>query len=139
MLLKKECQWVLLINRISFINTESSRALGILNCWKLTCWKWHIVFKAWKNSIPYLDLKNLLLKKYCCAVLGSAVGWAFLGNKILQKILKVGLSRFRKFFPNWNFPQPCSKKYHHLFVSCLKLKIIEFKIANFVFLKNRLI
>ena len=30
--------------------------------------------------------------------------------------LKVGLSRLRKFFPNLNFLQSCSKKYHHLFV-----------------------
>ena len=30
--------------------------------------------------------------------------------------IKVGLSRSRKFLPNQNFPQSCSKKYHHLFV-----------------------
>ena len=40
--------------------------------------------------------------------------------------LKVGLLRFKKFLPNWNFPQPCSKKYHHLFIWCLKLKINKF-------------
>ena len=40
--------------------------------------------------------------------------------------IKVGLSRLRKFLPNQIFPQPCSKKYHHLFVWCLKLKINVF-------------
>ena len=39
---------------------------------------------------------------------------------------KVGLSCLRKFLPNENFPQPRSKKYHHLFVWCLKLRINEF-------------
>ena len=40
--------------------------------------------------------------------------------------LKVGLSRLRQFFPNLNFLQSFSKKYHHLFVLWLKLKINEF-------------
>ena len=37
--------------------------------------------------------------------------------------IKVGLSRLRECLPNWSFRQPCLKKYHHLFVWCLKLKI----------------
>ena len=38
----------------------------------------------------------------------------------------VGLSRLRKFLPNQNFAQSCSKKTHLLFVWCLKSKINEF-------------
>ena len=44
--------------------------------------------------------------------------------------VKVELSRLRKFLPNQNFPQPCSKK---------TPSKMHFKIAKFVFLKNRLI
>ena len=44
----------------------------------------------------------------------------------LVSYFKVGLPRLRKFLSNQNFPQPCSKKYHHLFVWSLKLKINEF-------------
>ena len=40
--------------------------------------------------------------------------------------LKAGLSRLRKYLPNQNFRQPCSKKYHYLFGWCLKLKTNEF-------------
>ena len=41
-----------------------------------------------------------------------------------NEIFKVGLSRLRKFLPN--SPALFKKKYHCLFVSCLKLKINEF-------------
>ena len=34
------------------------------------------------------------------------------------------------------FPQPCSKKYHHLFVWCLKLKMNEFWNCKISFLKK---
>ena len=39
---------------------------------------------------------------------------------------EVGLSRLRTFLPNQHFPRLCSKKYHNLFLWCLKLKINEF-------------
>ena len=42
------------------------------------------------------------------------------------RYIKAGPSRLWKFLPNLNFLQSCSQKYHHLFVSCLKLKINEF-------------
>ena len=45
--------------------------------------------------------------------------------KLLANV-KVGLLRSTKFLPNKNFPQSCSKKYHHLFVWCLNMKINEF-------------
>ena len=32
-----------------------------------------------------------------------------------------------------NFPHPCLKKYHHLFVWCLKMKINEFENCKFCF------
>ena len=59
------------------------------------------------------------------------VGWSrFQGpvkqSAVFYQCIKVGLSRLRKFFPKATFPQPCSKKYHHLFVLYLKLKINEF-------------
>ena len=44
----------------------------------------------------------------------------------LSNTIKVGLSRLRKFSLIENFPRPFSKKYHHLFVWCLKRKINEF-------------
>ena len=47
-----------------------------------------------------------------------------------RKIFKVGLS------PTF-FPQPCSKKYHHLFVWCLKLKVHEFSNCKICFLKKQ--
>ena len=45
---------------------------------------------------------------------------------ILLQNVTVNFSRLGKFLPNSNYPQPCSKKYHHSFVWCLKLKINEF-------------
>ena len=52
-------------------------------------------------------------------------------------LFKVGLSLLRKFLPNWNFPQPSLKKYHHLFFWCLKLKINEFSNCKICFLKKQ--
>ena len=50
----------------------------------------------------------------------------FITTDTIKNDFKVGLSRSRKFLPNYNYPQSCSEKHHHLFVSCLKIKINKF-------------
>ena len=56
---------------------------------------------------------------------------------VLDKLLKVGLSRLRKLLPNQNFSQPCSRKYYNLFVWWLKLTINEFENCKICFLKKQ--
>ena len=58
--------------------------------------------------------------------------WSKMNHRF--RYFKVVLSRSTKVLA---IPQSCSKKYHHLFVWCLKLKINNFKIANFVFSKKQ--
>ena len=94
-------------NFISFFVCYKSKILFTIKCKTNQC------NKSGKYS-PRVSFRTRQVTKQ---VTMTSTTWFFL-------CFKVRLSRLRKFLPNWNFPQPCSEKYHHLFVWCLKNKWI---------------
>ena len=96
-----------------------SKLPNMLPCSNLkTRHSWHTLSNAFFDFLGYI-------KKYTWKFINFVHGLLYLMS-YWQQLIQVGLSRFRKLLPNWNFPQPCSKKYHNLFAWCLKLKINEF-------------
>ena len=59
-------------------------------------------------------------------------------NLLLCEV-KARLSGLRKFFAKLNYPPALFEKISSFIVWCLKLKIMNFKIAKFFFFKVRLI
>ena len=60
-----------------------------------------------------------------------------IATELIENLIKVGLLKFKKIFAKIKFSRPCSKKYHHLIVGCLKLKINEFQNCKICILKKQ--
>ena len=61
-------------------------------------------------SLKDVHILVLIITIFLVCIFKHGVIICYNYNIVITPWFKVGLSRLRKFLPNYNFPQPCSKK-----------------------------